>query len=76
MQEVLVNHIGGLSLPRKSVVRLTDCTIMTIDVFHGHKTATQQQQKKQSDHCLLFCHSDSMDPLYNDYNDSICLQVF
>ena len=35
----------GLSLPRKSVVRLTDCPDMTIDVYRGHKTITQQQQQ-------------------------------
>ena len=31
MQEVLVNRLGGLSLPRKSVVRLTDRPDMTIE---------------------------------------------
>ena len=31
--EVLVNHLGGLSLPRKSVGRLTDRSDMTIDVY-------------------------------------------
>ena len=45
MQEVLVNWLGGLSLPRKSVVRLTDCPDMTIDVYRGRKTITQQQQQ-------------------------------
>ena len=44
MHEVLVNRLGGLSLPRKSVVRLTDCPDMTLDVYRGHKTTTQQQQ--------------------------------
>ena len=29
MHEVLVNRLGGLSLPRKSVVRLTDLPDMT-----------------------------------------------
>ena len=42
MQEVLVNHPGGLSLPRKSVVRLTDRPDMTLDVYCGRKTTTQQ----------------------------------
>ena len=42
MHEVLVNHLGGLSLPRKSVVRLTDCPDMTLDVYRGHKTTIQQ----------------------------------
>ena len=44
MHEVLVNHLGGLSLPRKSVVRLTDRPDMTLDVYRGHKTTMQQQQ--------------------------------
>ena len=41
MHEVLVNRLGGLSLPRKSVVRLTDRPDMTLDVYHGHKTKIQ-----------------------------------
>ena len=44
MHEVLVNRLGGLSLPRKSVVRLTDRPDMTLDVYRGRKTTTQQQQ--------------------------------
>ena len=44
MHEVLVNRLGGLSLPRKSVVRLTDRTDMTLDVYHRRKTTTQQQK--------------------------------
>ena len=43
MHEVLVNRLGGLSLPRKSVVRLTDRPDMTLDVYRGRKTTTQQQ---------------------------------
>ena len=43
VHEVLVNHLGGLSLPRKSVVRLTDRPDMTLDVYHGRKTTKQQQ---------------------------------
>ena len=46
MHEVLVNRLGGLSLPRKSVVRLTDRPDMTLDVYRGRKTI--QQQKKKS----------------------------
>ena len=41
MHEVLVNHLGGLSLPRKSVVRLTDRPDMTLDVYRGRKTTIQ-----------------------------------
>ena len=44
MHKVLVNRLGGLSLPMKSVVRLTDCPDMTLDVYPGHKTTIQQQQ--------------------------------
>ena len=35
MHEVLVNRLGGLSLPRKSAVRLTDGPDMTLDVYRG-----------------------------------------
>ena len=41
MHEVLVNRLGGLSLPRKSVVRLTDSPDMTLDVYRGRKTTIQ-----------------------------------
>ena len=44
VHEVLVNRLGGLSLPRKSVVRLTDHPDMTLDVYRGRKTTTQQHQ--------------------------------
>ena len=45
MHEVLVNRLGGLSLPRKSVVRLTDRPNMTLDVYRGRKTTMQHLQK-------------------------------
>ena len=45
MHEVLVNRLGGLSLPRKSVVRLTDRPDMTLEVYRGRKTTIQQQQQ-------------------------------
>ena len=44
MHEVLVNRLGGLSLPRKSVTRSTDRPEMTLDVYRGRKTTMQQQQ--------------------------------
>ena len=47
MLEVLVNRLGGLSLPRKSVVRLTDRPDMTLGVYRGRKTTMQQQQLQQ-----------------------------
>ena len=40
VHEVLVNSLGGLMLPRKSVVRLAD---RPLDVYRGRKTTTQQQ---------------------------------
>ena len=43
VQEVLVNRLGDLSLPRKSVVRLTDRPDITLDVYRGNKTTIQQQ---------------------------------
>ena len=47
MHEVLVNRLGGLSLPRKSVVRLTDRPDMTLDVYRGRKTTIQQNSTIQ-----------------------------
>ena len=45
VHEVLVIRLGGLSLPRKSVVRFTDRPDMTLDVvYRGRKTTIQQQQ--------------------------------
>ena len=41
MHEVLVNRLGGLSLPRKSVVRLIDRPDMTLDVYRRRKTTIQ-----------------------------------
>ena len=40
MHEVLVNRLGGLNLPRKSVVRLTDRPDMTLDVYRGRQITT------------------------------------
>ena len=36
-------RLGGLSLPRKSVVRLIDRPDMTLDVYRGRKTTNQQK---------------------------------
>ena len=41
VHEVLVNRLGGLSLLRKSVVRLNDRPDMTLDLYPGRKTKTQ-----------------------------------
>ena len=40
VHEVLVNSIGGLSLPGKKEVRLTDRPDMTIDVYRGRESTT------------------------------------
>ena len=53
MHEVLVNRLGGLSLPRKSVVRLTDRPDMTLDVYRGRKTT--KQQNNNNCRLLLVC---------------------
>ena len=52
VQEALVNRLGGLILPRKSVVWLTDRRNLTLDVYHGCKTTTQQQQQFYHFVCL------------------------
>ena len=60
MHEVLVNRLGGLSLPRKSVVRLTDRPDMTLDVYRGRKITKQSKKQKQSmfrEGTILCCNS-------------------
>ena len=57
VHEVLVNRLGGLSLPRKSVVRLTDRPDMTLDVYRGRKTTIQPTNQLQTniDICGTSC---------------------
>ena len=55
MHEVLVNRLGGLSLPRKSVVRLTDRPDMILDVYRGRKT-TMQHISVYKFHCIYRSH--------------------
>ena len=50
VHEVLVNRLGGLSLPNKRVVRLSDRPDMTLDVYRGRKTTMQQQQHQVPTH--------------------------
>ena len=45
MHEVLVNRLGGLSLPRKSVIRLTDRPDMTLDRYRGRKTTHNHEHR-------------------------------
>ena len=54
MHEVLVNRLGGLSLPRKSVVRLTDRPDMTLDVYRGRKTTIQPTIEQGDPFDMLF----------------------
>ena len=37
----MFNRLGGLSMPRKSVVRLTDRPDMTLTVYRGRRTTIQ-----------------------------------
>ena len=61
MQEVLVNRLGGLSLPRKSVVRLTDRPDMTLDVYRERKTTIQQQLNRWREYCSELYNHESCD---------------
>ena len=56
VHEVLVNRLGGLSLPMKNVVRLTDRPDMTLDVFRGRKTTTQQLEALGGGISVLWTH--------------------
>ena len=40
-RSILVNRLGGLSLPNKSVVRLNDRPDMTLGVYRGRKTTNK-----------------------------------
>ena len=46
MHEVLVNRLGGLTLPRKSVVRLTDRPDMALAVYRGRKKQYNNNNNK------------------------------
>ena len=70
MHKVLVNRLGGLSLPRKSVVRLTDRPDMTLDVYRGRKTTIQQS-------VLLICSRVGQGPTALAVGaDGNCLDIF
>ena len=55
MHEVQVKRLGGLSLPRKSVVRLTDRSDMTLDVYKKKKNTldVKQQHNNNNNHFQL-----------------------
>ena len=65
MHEVLVNRLGGLSLPSKSVVRLTDRPDMTLDVYRGRKTTMQQQQQIGVMMVLVVLYPNILDSAFN-----------
>ena len=76
MHEVLVNRLGGLSLPRKSVViRLTDRPDMTLDVYRGRKTTKQQQQSVNSSKQTPVC-SFQVVPYWGNTQDRRILRTF
>ena len=76
MHEVLVNRSGGLSLPRKSVIRLTDHPDMTLDVYRGRKTTMQKYTTQSNNHSLyliktnkttfLFCYERDLTTSFSD----------
>ena len=75
MHEVLVNRLGGLSLPRKSVVRLTDRPDMTLDVYRGRKTTIQPTNFIIIIFFFAIMHPDAPGllavPLINRFNQSL-----
>ena len=51
----MVNCLGGLSLPRESVVRLTDCPDMTLNVFTVNiKQQINNNNKMNNLSCVLY----------------------
>ena len=46
VHEVLVNRLGDLRLPRKSVVTLTDRPDMTLDTYRGRKKIKAKMKEK------------------------------
>ena len=63
VREVLVYRLGGLSLPRKSVVRLTDRPEMSLAVYRECKTTTQQQ-RSMANQCMPRIHRIISEMLY------------
>ena len=78
MHEVLVNRLGGLSLPRKSVVRLTDRPDMTLDVYRGRKTTIQQQFQSEYSQTQIWDLIESVSegfPTYSGLKADVSCQV-
>ena len=53
MHEVLVNRLDGLSLLRKSVVRVTDRPDMTLGVYLGCKTTIQYNANENKEYTFM-----------------------
>ena len=75
MHEVLVNRLGGLSLPRKSVVMLTDRPEMTLDVYRGRKTTIQQQQQSNANAGYTF-YPLSINKKIGLFQSFLCVQLY
>ena len=71
MHEVLVNRLAGLSLPRKSVVRLTDRPDMALDVYRGRKTTTQQSLGISLASEIIWLFS-SQQPFISSHSQYVC----
>ena len=72
VHEVLVNRLGGLSLPRKSMVRLTDRPDMTLDVYRGRKTTMQQQCNNTRTHIHKQTHTHCTE---NAFKYHVCILI-
>ena len=73
MHEVLVNRLGGLSLPRKSVVRLTDRPDMTLDVYRGRKTTMQSNNTREFNRRCPACNTYKIFKLVHEDNESVSI---
>ena len=64
MHLVLINHFGGLSLPRNSVVRLSDPPDMTIAVYHGHKATKENSSHSEANRLIYSTESKTQHLIY------------
>ena len=71
MHEVLINRLGGLSLPRKSVVRLTDRPDMTLDAYRGRKTTIRQYKNNNNNN-----NNDAHENFICVWSGNICFRFY
>ena len=76
VHEVLVNRLGGLTLPRKSVVRLTDRPDMTLDVYRGRKTTMQQKQQNRTKVITVPFNNQKNSSVRNDFDKTRMTYLF